>query len=113
MNRKFFIAGVVFMLLITAIRPVVTLQLNRLIASTFVLLLGLFWIYGGKWFADWYRPTYEREFREGPGQRMGWDVLWMILSNRAPILYAFFGSPMGWFFTGWGSVGLLDAVLFP
>jgi hypothetical protein len=71
MNRKFFIAGVIFMLIIVAIRPVITPVTDRLIASIVVLSLGLFWVYGGKLFSAWYLPRYERELREGPRQRMG------------------------------------------
>lgn len=110
MNRKSLIAGLIFGLVVISVRAVVTPAQDRLVASVFLLILGELTVYGTKLFSAWYRPTYEQEFRENPGRRMGLDVLWMILTRRVPILYTFL-SPLGWFFIGWSLVQLIDAML--
>ena len=85
--------------------------LDKLLAHVLLVAIGLLIVYASKLFAAWYRPKYEREFYESPGQRMGWDVLWMILTRRAPILYVFVGPILGWFITGLGVVQLIDLAL--
>jgi hypothetical protein len=87
-DRKFFIAGVVFMLIIFLIRPVISPALNRGAASCVVLLLGFLMIFRVKLFTDTWRQLPE-----------------------APLLFAF-RSRFGWLFIGWGLVGLADAALF-
>jgi hypothetical protein len=85
--------------------------LDRLLAHVALVLIGLLIVYASKTFGTWYRPRYEQEFRDNPGQRMGWDVLWTILAHRAPILYAVVGPILGWFITGVGIVQLIDLAM--
>ena len=110
MNRKGFIAGLLFGALVLSVRAVVMPAQGRLEASIFLLFLGFVVVYGAKLFSEWYRPKYEQEFRQNPGERMGWDVLWMIVTRRAPVVYVFL-SPLGWFFIGLGFVQFIDAIL--
>jgi hypothetical protein len=85
--------------------------LDKLLAHVLLVAIGLLIVYASKAFGAWYRPRYEREFYERPGERMGWDVLWMILTRRAPILYVFVGPILGWFVTGIGLVQLIDLAI--
>lgn len=82
--------------------------LDQLLGNVLVVVIGLLIVYASKTFGTWYRPRYEREFYERPGERMGWDVLWVLLTRRAPILYVFVGPILGWFITGIGVVRLID-----
>jgi hypothetical protein len=90
-----------------------TPALDKLLANVFLVVIGLLIVYASKAFGAWYRPRYEQEFRENRGERMGWDVLWMILTRRAPILYVFVGPILGWFIAGIGVVRLIDFAWSP
>jgi len=83
-------------------------ELDKLLAYVLLVAVGLLIVYASKLFGAWYRPRYEHEFRENPGERMGWDVLWTIVTRRAPILYVFVGPILGWFIAGIGVVQLID-----
>jgi hypothetical protein len=84
---------------------------DRLLAHVFLVAVGLLIVYASKRFGAWYRPRYEEEFRRAPGERMGWDVLWMIVTRRAPILHVFAGPLLGWFLVGFGIVQLADLAI--
>ena len=85
--------------------------LDKLLAHVLLVAIGLLIVYASKAFGAWYKPRYEREFYERPGERMGWDVLWMLLTRRAPILYVFVGPILGWLITVVGVVQLIDLAL--
>jgi len=85
-----------------------TPELDKLLAYVLLVAVGLLIVYASKLFGEWYRPKYEHEFREHPGERMGWDVIWTIVTRRAPILYVFVGPILGWFIAGIGVVQLID-----
>jgi hypothetical protein len=85
--------------------------LDRALAHLLLIVIGVALIYAAKQFGAWYRPRYEEEFRQNAGQRMGWDVLWMIVTRRAPILYVFFGPLLGWILIALGAVQLIELAL--
>jgi hypothetical protein len=85
--------------------------LDHALAHAFLIGVGLLIVYVSKRFGAWYRPRYEEEFRRNPGERMGWDALWMIVTRRAPILYVFAGPLLGWFLVGLGLVQLIDLTI--
>jgi hypothetical protein len=85
--------------------------LDHALAHVFLIGVGLLIVYVSKRFAAWYGPRYEEEFRRDPAERMGWDVLWMIVTRRAPILYAFLGPVLGWFLVGIGILQLIDLTM--
>jgi hypothetical protein len=85
-----------------------TPELDKLLTYVLLVAVGLSIVYASKLFGAWYRPRYEHEFRENPGERMGWDVLWTIVTRRAPILYVFVGPILGWFIAGIGVVQLIE-----
>jgi hypothetical protein len=87
--------------------------LDKILAHVFLIAVGLLIVYACRRFDTWYRPRYEQEFQRNPGKRMGWDVVWMIVTGRAPILYVFVGPVLGWFLVGIGIVQLIDLATQP
>jgi hypothetical protein len=85
--------------------------LDRALALLFVMAMGFVFIYISRRFDASYRAQYEREFRENPGRRMGWDVLWALVTRRSPIVIAFWGPLGGWLLVALSVVGLADLAL--
>jgi len=73
-----------------------------------VIGIGFGWLYLGRI----YRQQYEKEFNDDPGKRMGLDVLWTIIFNRAPIVGAVLGPFFGWFLIVVGVIRLADLAFF-
>ena len=84
---------------------------DRALAYILLIAIGVAIIYAARRFNAWYRPQYERQFQENPGRRMGWDVLWTLLTQRSPIVFAFWGPLFGWIVVALGVVALADLVI--
>jgi hypothetical protein len=85
--------------------------LDRALAYALLMGIGVAIIYAAKRFDGWYRPRYGKEFRDNPGQRMGWDVLWTLATQRSPIVFAFWGPLFGWLLIVLGGVALADLLI--
>ena len=88
-----------------------SVSLDRALAYLLLIAIGVVVIYAAKRLDAWYRPQYERQFQENPGRRMGWDVLWTLLTQRSPMVVAFWGPLLGWLLIVLGAIALADLVI--
>ena len=85
---------------------------DAFLGNLLLIAIGAGLIYAFRLVGPRYLEEYQQEFFERPGQRMGWDVFWMILTRGggAPVTFVFWLPVVGVILIISGLVQLLPLI---